>query len=122
MIYKDLANKLINNTNYNVLLIEAGPKDSSPIVHVPLGYGMTFYNKKINSFKYLEKNKVYGNIKEGLFDYLIVCDERNNTPSVIDANELVVDIYIKPTRTAEYILVNFFATRTDANFEEIIGG
>ena len=58
---------------------------------------------------------------EGLFDYLIVCDERNNTPAVIDANELVVDIYIKPTRTAEFILVNFFATRTDANFEEIIG-
>ena len=59
---------------------------------------------------------------QGVFDYLIVCDQRNNTPSVIDANELVVDIYIKPTRTAEYILVNFFATRTDANFEEIIGG
>jgi len=59
---------------------------------------------------------------EGLFDYLIVCDERNNTPEVIDANELVVDIYIKPTRTAEFILVNFYATRTDANFEELIGG
>ena len=58
---------------------------------------------------------------EGLFDYLIVCDERNNTPEVIDANELVVDIYLKPTRTAEFILVNFIATRTDANFEEIIG-
>ena len=58
---------------------------------------------------------------EGIFDYLIVCDERNNTPEVIDANELVVDIYIKPVRTAEFILVNFYATRTDANFEEIIG-
>ena len=57
---------------------------------------------------------------EGLYDYLIVCDERNNTPTVIDANELVVDIYIKPTRAAEYILVNFYATRTDANFEELI--
>tara|TARA_R110002167_G_scaffold257270_1_gene463683 strand:- start:558 stop:2942 length:2385 start_codon:yes stop_codon:yes gene_type:complete len=57
---------------------------------------------------------------EGLYDYLIVCDERNNTPTVIDANELVVDIYLKPTRTAEYILVNFYATRTDANFEELI--
>ncbi len=43
-----LVNKLINYTNYNILLIEAGPKDISPIVHVPLGYGMTFYNKKIN--------------------------------------------------------------------------
>ena len=59
---------------------------------------------------------------EGLYDYLIVCDERNNTPAVIDANELVVDIYIKPTRTAEFILVNFYATRTDANFQELIGG
>jgi hypothetical protein len=53
---------------------------------------------------------------------LIVCDERNNTPAVIDANELVVDIYIKPTRTAEFILVNFYATRTDANFQELVGG
>ena len=59
---------------------------------------------------------------EGLYDYLIVCDERNNTPAVIDANELVVDIYIKPTRTAEFILVNFYATRTDANFQELVGG
>jgi len=59
---------------------------------------------------------------EGLFDYLIVCDERNNTPAVIDANELVVDIYLKPTRTAEFILVNFYATRTDANFQELVGG
>ena len=59
---------------------------------------------------------------EGLFDYLIVCDERNNTPAVIDANELVIDIYIKPTRTAEFILVNFYATRTDANFQELVGG
>lgn len=59
---------------------------------------------------------------DGLFDYMIVCDERNNTPEVIDQNELVVDIYLKPVRTAEFILVNFYATRTDANFEEIIGG
>ena len=59
---------------------------------------------------------------QGLYDYLIVCDERNNTAAVIDANELVVDIYIKPTRTAEFILVNFYATQTDANFQELIGG
>ena len=55
-----LANKFINNTNYNILLIEAGPKDNSPIVHVPLGYGMTFYNKKINWNFYSEKqNALY---------------------------------------------------------------
>lgn len=59
---------------------------------------------------------------DGLYDFLIVCDERNNTPEVIDQNELVVDIYLKPVRTAEFILVNFYATRTDTNFEELIGG
>jgi len=59
---------------------------------------------------------------DGLTDYLIVCDERNNTPEVIDNNELVVDIYLKPVRTAEFILVNFYATRSDTNFEELVGG
>lgn len=59
-------------------------------------------------------------IDQGIYDYIIVCDDRNNTPDVIDANELVVDIYIKPVRTAEFILVNFYATRTSANFSEII--
>jgi len=57
---------------------------------------------------------------EGVYDYLIVCDERNNTTTVIEANELVVDIYMKPVRTAEFILVNFYATRTDQNFSELI--
>lgn len=59
-------------------------------------------------------------INQGIYDYIIVCDDRNNPPSVIDANELVVDIYIKPVRTAEFILVNFHATRTSANFQEIL--
>lgn len=57
---------------------------------------------------------------EGLYDYLLVCDERNNTPATIDNNELNLDIYIKPTRAAEFILVNFIATRTGQNFEELI--
>jgi hypothetical protein len=57
---------------------------------------------------------------QGMYDYLIVCDERNNTPSVIDRNELVIDIYIKPTRAAEFILVNFYATRTGQDFSELI--
>ena len=58
---------------------------------------------------------------EGLYDYLIVCDERNNTPDVIDQNEMVVDIYLKPVRAAEFILVNFYATRTGTDFNEIVG-
>lgn len=57
---------------------------------------------------------------EGLYDYLIICDERNNTPDVIDQNELVIDIYLKPTRAAEFILVNFYATRTGQDFSELV--
>jgi hypothetical protein len=57
---------------------------------------------------------------EGVYDYLLVCDERNNTPDVIDRNELIVDIYIKPVRAAEFILVNFIATRTSQDFTELV--
>jgi hypothetical protein len=66
---------------------------------------------------------VFDNAKnnEGVYDYLIVCDERNNTPDVIDNNELKVDIYLKPVRTAEFILVTFYATRTSQNFQELVG-
>ena len=59
---------------------------------------------------------------EGIYEYIIVCDERNNTAEVIDNNELVVDIYIKAVRAAEFIRVNFYSTRTDANFQELING
>ena len=58
---------------------------------------------------------------EGVYDYLIVCDERNNTSARIENNELVVDIYLKPVRAAEFILVNFYAVNNDVNFEEIVG-
>jgi hypothetical protein len=59
-------------------------------------------------------------INEGLFDYAVVCDERNNTPATIDNNELRVSIYIQPVRTAEFVLADFIATRTGVNFEELI--
>lgn len=62
----------------------------------------------------------YAKNTEGLYDYLIVCDDRNNTPDNIDNGEIVVDIYIKPVKTAEFILVNFIATRTGQNFSELI--
>jgi hypothetical protein len=57
---------------------------------------------------------------EGVYDYMLVCDERNNTPDIIDQNEMVIDIYLKPVRAAEFILVNFYATRTGTNFNELI--
>ena len=57
---------------------------------------------------------------EGLYDFEIVVDERNNSADTIDNNELIVDIYLKAVRSAEFILVNFIATRTSQNFQEII--
>ena len=59
-------------------------------------------------------------LNDGLYDYTIVCDERNNPPSTIDNNELRVSIYIQPVRTAEFILADFIATRTGVNFEELL--
>ena len=58
---------------------------------------------------------------DGLYDYKLVCDERNNPPDVIDNNELRISIYIQPVRTAEFILADFVATRTGVNFDELIG-
>lgn len=58
--------------------------------------------------------------RRGIFDYLIVCDERNNTPERIDRNELWCDIYVKPTRTAEFIVLNLIATKTGASFTELV--
>ena len=57
---------------------------------------------------------------QGVYSYKIVCDTRNNLPSTIDENELIVDIYLKPVRSAEFILINFYATTTSQNFNELI--
>jgi len=59
--------------------------------------------------------------KRGIFDYVVVCDETNNTASVIDNNEFVADIFIKPARSINFIGLTFIATRTGVSFEEIIG-
>ena len=59
--------------------------------------------------------------KRGIFDYVVVCDETNNTAAVIDNNEFVADIYIKPARSINYIGLTFVATRTGVSFEEVIG-
>ena len=50
--------------------------------------------------------------RRGIIDFRVVCNESNNTPEVIDRNEFVGDIYIKPNRVAEFITLNFVATRT----------
>lgn len=52
--------------------------------------------------------------------FLVVCDTTNNTPAVIDSNELHVDIFVKPSRTAEYIQLQMIVTRTGTSFAELI--
>lgn len=59
--------------------------------------------------------------RRGIYDFRVVIDESNNTAEVIDKNALVIDVYIKPTRVAEFIQINMKVTRTDANFDELIG-
>ncbi|QPI17866.1 tail sheath protein [Pectobacterium phage POP12] len=57
----------------------------------------------------------------GCYEYRIVCDTSNNTPDVIDRNEFVGAIYLKPSRSINFIKLNFVATSTGADFDEIIG-
>jgi len=59
--------------------------------------------------------------RRGITDYRVVCDESNNTAEVIDKNEFVGDIYIKPARSVNFIQLNFVAVRTGVSFEEIVG-
>jgi hypothetical protein len=60
-------------------------------------------------------------IKRGITDFLLVCDETNNTPDVIDRNEFIADIYVKPARSINFIGLTFVATRTGVSFETVVG-
>jgi phage tail sheath protein FI len=60
--------------------------------------------------------------RRGITDFLVVCDETNNTGQVIDTNRFVADIYIKPARSINFITLNFVATRTGVEFSEVVGG
>ena len=59
--------------------------------------------------------------KRGLSDYRIICDGTNNTPDIIDNNEFRADIFLKPTKSINYITLTFVATRTGVSFEEVTG-
>lgn len=59
--------------------------------------------------------------RRGIYDFRVVCDETNNTGDVIDNNEFIADIFIKPARSINYVTLNFVAVRSGASFEEIVG-
>ena len=57
--------------------------------------------------------------RRGVIDFRVICNETNNTGEVIDRNEFVADIYIKPARSINFITLNFIAVRTGISFDEI---
>jgi len=59
-------------------------------------------------------------IKGGLYDFAFQCDEETNTPAVIDRNEMIARVFVKPTRTAEFIELNFILTSSGADFSEVL--
>ena len=59
--------------------------------------------------------------RRGITDFLVVCDDTNNTPAVVDNNEFMAEIYIQPARSINFVTLTFTATRTGISFDEIIG-
>jgi phage tail sheath protein FI len=59
--------------------------------------------------------------RRGVTDFLVVCDSTNNTGDVVDANQFVADIYIKPSRSINFITLSFIAVRDSVSFTEAVG-
>ncbi len=59
--------------------------------------------------------------RRGISDFKVVCDETNNTAAVVDRNEFIANIFIKPARSINYITLNFVAVRSGVDFEEVVG-
>ena len=59
--------------------------------------------------------------KRGITGFLVICDESNNTPDIIDSNQFKADIFVKPARSINFIGLTFVATRTGVSFEEVVG-
>jgi phage tail sheath protein FI len=59
--------------------------------------------------------------KRGVYDFLVICDETNNTPDIIDNNEFRADIFLKPAKSINFVTLTFVATRTGVSFEEVAG-
>jgi len=59
--------------------------------------------------------------KRGIYDFRVICDETNNTPNIVDNNEFRADIFMKPTKSINFVTLTFVATRTGVSFEEVIG-
>ena len=59
--------------------------------------------------------------RRGITDFRVICDETNNTPAIVDRNEFIANVFIKPARSINYVTLNFVAVRTGVDFEEVVG-
>ena len=59
--------------------------------------------------------------RRGIYDFRVICDETNNTPNVIDSNQFVASIFVKPARSINFITLTFVASRTGVDFDEVYG-
>lgn len=100
---------------FNMLKNNIG--DSSKWQLFELNDNFTRSSFRMETSQYLAGIKALG----GVYDFRVVCDTTNNTPAVIDRNEFVASFYIKPARSINYITLNFVATATGADFDELIG-
>ena len=100
---------------FNMLKKNIG--DSSKYRLFEMNDAFTRSSFRMETSQYLAGIKALG----GVYDFRVVCDTTNNTPSVIDRNEFVATFYIKPARSINYITLNFVATATSADFDELIG-
>ena len=60
--------------------------------------------------------------RKGIYDFMVICDETNNNPAVVDANQFVASIFVKPARSINFITLTFVASRSGVDFEEVYGG
>ena len=90
-----------------------------------LGKGVLFeINDEVTRSSFLATINGYLNdivAQQGITDFLVVCDSSNNTADVIDRNEFVAELFIKPARSINYVTVTFTATRTGVSFSEVVG-
>lgn len=108
------AASALDRVNVRMLLISIQKSMNKALRPFVFEFNDTFTRENITSItnSYLEDIKV----RRGVYDYLTVCDETNNTAIVIDQNKLLVDLYVKPTRVAEFVRLNVVITSTGASF------
>ena len=140
-MYQEAINPVISFSGEGVVLYgdKTGSKNPTPFSRINVRRLFNLSKKTIgdsSKYKLFELNDEFtrssfrtevgqylANIRSrgGVIDFRVIADESNNTPEVIDRNEFVGTIYIKPPRSINYITLNFVATDTGVDFEEIIG-